>query len=277
MPVTAATSATVRTLVITGYGTNCEVECAHAAKKAGADLADIAHFSDLAEGRVVLGDYNFLIFPGSFLDGDDLGAAQAAAQRWKHTATQSGPLVDQLLRFINSGGLILGICNGFQLLVKLGLLPALDGAYLDRQVSLAHNVSARFEDRWCHLEVNQASPCVFTKGLTSLYIPIRHGEGNLVPRDEATLERLQKEELIVVRYADPETGLPTQEYPYNPNGSPLGIAGLCDPTGRIFGLMPHPEAFNHPTNHPGWTRGENDPLGLIVFENAVRYLKGSAV
>ena len=264
----------VRALVITGYGTNCEVECAHAAKLAGADVADIVHFSDLAQGRALLGDYNFLIFPGGFLDGDDLGAAQAAAQRWKHTAAGDGaPLVDQLLHFINSGGLILGICNGFQLLVKLGLLPALNGAYLERQVSLAHNVSARFEDRWCRLSVNAASPCVFTKGLTSLYIPVRHGEGNLVPQDALTLARLEKEQLIVMQYADPETGLPTQEYPYNPNGSPLGIAGLCDPTGRIFGLMPHPEAFSHPTNHPGWTRGETAPLGLVIFENAVRYLR----
>ena len=101
----AATAHAVRTLVITGYGTNCEVECAHAARLAGADLADIVHFSDLAEGRVFLEEYNFLIFPGGFLDGDDLGAAQAAAQRWKHSTTDSGaPLVEQLLQFINSGG-----------------------------------------------------------------------------------------------------------------------------------------------------------------------------
>ena len=271
----AAKSPAVRTLVITGYGTNCEVECAHAAKLAGADVADIAHFSDLAQGRVLLDEYNFLIFPGGFLDGDDLGAAQAAAQRWKHTVTDKGPLVEQLLQFINKGGLVLGICNGFQLLVKLGLLPALDGAFLERQVSLAHNVSARFEDRWCRLAVNEQSPCVFTKGLQNLYIPVRHGEGNLVPRDEEILKRLAEEQLIAVQYADPENGRPTQEYPHNPNGSPMGIAGLCDPSGRIFGLMPHPEAFNHPTNHPGWTRGEAAPLGLCMFENAVHYLRQS--
>ncbi len=268
---------TVRTLVITGYGTNCEVECSHAAKLAGADAVDICHFADIVEGRTVIGDYNFLIFPGGFLDGDDLGAAQAAAQRWKYAVPRKGePLVTQLMAFIQNGGLILGICNGFQLLVKLGLLPALDGKYLERQVSLAHNASARYEDRWCRLAVNPDSPCVFTRGLSSLYMPVRHGEGNLVPQDDATLARLQKENLIAVQYASPETGLPTQEYPYNPNGSPLGIAGLCDPSGRIFGLMPHPEAYNHPTNHPGWTRGEKAPLGTLLFENAVRYLREKA-
>lgn len=260
-------------LVITGYGTNCEVECAHAAKKAGADSVDVVHFADVVKGRAVISRYNFLIFPGGFLDGDDLGAAQAAAQRWKYTTPENGtPLVEQVLELVNNGGLLLGICNGFQLLVKLGLLPALDGKYLMRQVSLAHNASARYEDRWCTLKVNQESPCVFTKGLSSLYLPVRHGEGNLVADNEETLARLVKENLIPVQYANPETGEPTQEYPLNPNGSPLGIAGLCDPTGRIFGLMPHPEAYNSPTNHPGWTRGETSTLGLVLFENAVNYL-----
>ncbi|MDR0338678.1 MAG: phosphoribosylformylglycinamidine synthase subunit PurQ [Desulfovibrio sp.] len=265
----------VRALVITGYGANCEVECAHAASLAGADKADIVHFADIVESRVRIGDYNFLIFPGGFLDGDDLGAAQAAAQRWKHATPKSGePLVKQLLAFIDSGGLILGICNGFQLLVKLGLLPALDGRYLERQVSLAHNASARYEDRWCLLKVNEKSPCIFTKGLSSLYIPVRHGEGNLVPGDQRILDGLAEHELIVVQYAHPESGAPTEEYPHNPNGSPRGIAGLCDPSGRIFGLMPHPEAYNHPTNHPGWTRGEQATPGLSIFENALRYLRG---
>lgn len=268
----------VRSLVITGYGTNCEVECAHAVRQAGADTADIVHFADLVEGRIALADYNFIVFPGGFLDGDDLGAAQAAAQRWKHAKPKKGaPLVDQLRAFIERGGLILGICNGFQLLVKLGLLPALDNAYLERQVTLAHNSSARYEDRWCRLAVNPDSPCVFTKGLDYLYIPVRHGEGKLVAKDENTLKRLCDENLVVVQYADPESGKPTEEYPYNPNGSPLGIAGLCDPSGRIFGLMPHPEAFNHPTNHPGWTRGENDPIGTVVFDNAVAYLRSQTV
>ncbi len=269
----------VNTLVITGYGTNCEVESAHAARSAGADRADIVFFSDLVAGRVRLCDYNFIVFPGGFLDGDDLGAAQAAALRWRYAVTAQGePLLDQLLAFRDQGGIILGICNGFQLLVKLGLLPALplgDAAHgLERQVSLGHNDSARFEDRWVHLRVNTQSPCVFTRGLERLYLPVRHGEGKLVPKDDALLDLLEQHNLVTLRYADPETGAPTQRYPENPNGSPRGIAGLTDPTGRILGLMPHPEAFAHPTNHPSWTRGDTATLGTALFVNGVRHLKG---
>ena len=264
----------VNSLVITGYGTNCEVECAHAATLAGSDTVTIAHFADLTSGRVRLEDYSFLIFPGGFLDGDDLGAAQAASIRWKHATDDKGvPLVDQLMALVKRGGLVLGICNGFQLLVKLGLLPALDGLYLDRQVSLMHNASARFEDRWCHLAVNEKSPCVFTKGLSKLYFPVRHGEGRLVPRDAEVLERLEREELVALRYALPHSYAPTQQYPENPNDSPNAIAGLTDPTGRIFGLMPHPEAYTHPTNHPGWTRGEQSLFGTELFANGIRYLR----
>ncbi len=267
-------SGTVNTLVITGYGTNCEVECAHAARLAGSDKTDIIHFSGLTAGRFRLKDYRFLIFPGGFLDGDDLGAAQAASIRWKHSKDGAGlPLVEQLLEFIDKGGIILGICNGFQLLVKLGLLPALDKMYLTRQASLMHNASARYEDRWCTLAVNPASPCVFTKGLSSLYLPVRHGEGRLVTENEAIMSRILAENLAPVQYADPATGKVTQEYPHNPNGSPHGIAGLCDPTGRIFGLMPHPEAYNHETNHPGWTRGEKDTPGTALLANGIRSLR----
>lgn len=265
---------TVNSLVITGFGTNCEVECAHAAKAAGSDKTDIIHFSDLTAGKARLDTYRFLILPGGFLDGDDLGAAQAASIRWKHsTDAQGALLVDQLKTFLDKGGLVLGICNGFQLLVKLGLLPALDGQYFTRQVSLMHNESARFEDRWCALSVNPDSPCVFTKGLTRLYFPVRHGEGRLVVENDAIMDRIMAENLAPVFYADPETGLPTQSYPENPNGSPNAIAGLTDPTGRIFGLMPHPEAFSSETNHPGWTRGERAPLGTLMFENAVTFLR----
>ena len=266
----------VNTLVITGYGTNCEVECAYAAKQAGADHVDTVHFSDLVAERTRLTDYNFLILPGGFLDGDDLGAAQAAAQRWKHATSATGtPLLDQLKAFFTNGGIILGICNGFQLLVKLGLLPAIGGAYFERQVSLSHNDSARYEDRWVHLLSNPNSPCVFTKGLDMLYVPVRHGEGKIIPQDDATLSTLQTENLIALQYADAATGEVTMAYPANPNGSPLGIAGLTDPSGRILGLMPHPEAFNHQSNHPGWPAAEsaNDPLGTIILENGINYLK----
>lgn len=266
--------ARVKALVLTGYGTNCEQESAHAARQSGADEADIAYFSDISSGHVRMEDYNFLIFPGGFLDGDDLGSAQAAALRWRFAKTADGhPVIEQLKAFFEAGGIILGICNGFQLLVKLGLLPALGGRYFERQVSLSNNDSARFEDRWVHLSVEQDSPCVFTKGLSSLYLPVRHGEGKIVPLDDATLAEVEAKKLVALRYMDPASGAATMEYPLNPNGSPNAIAGLTDPTGRILGLMPHPEAYNHPCNHPGWTRGETSPLGLTLLEGGVRYLK----
>ena len=266
-----------RTLVITGHGTNCEVESAHAARTAGSDVTDIVFFSDIVAGRTRIDAYNFLIFPGGFLDGDDLGAAQAAAVRWRHAKTQAGePLLDQLQAFLAAGGLVLGICNGFQLLVKLGLLPALDGLYFSRQVSLSNNDSARFEDRWVTLAANPASPCLFTKGVTRLELPVRHGEGKLAATQPAILDRLMADGAVALQYADPASGAPTMDYPANPNGSPLAIAGLTDPSGRILGLMPHPEAFNHPTNHPGYTRGERPTLGTVLFENAVNHLHGIA-
>lgn len=265
---------TVNTLVITGYGTNCEVECAHTAKLAGSDTTNIIHFSDLTTGKTKLASYQFLIFPGGFLDGDDLGAAQAASIRWKYSSDQKKtPLVNQLLEFINNGGLILGICNGFQLLVKLGLLPALGDKFLSRQVSLTHNESARFEDRWCTLAINRESPCVFTKGINSLYLPVRHGEGRLVAQNDDVMRQILEQNLAPVMYADPDTLLPTQQYPANPNGSPYAIAGLTDPSGKIFGLMPHPEAYNHDTNHPRWTQGEKATLGTRLFENGIAYLR----
>ncbi|BBD07566.1 phosphoribosylformylglycinamidine synthase subunit PurQ [Desulfovibrio ferrophilus] len=267
--------AQVKALVITGYGTNCHAESAHAATQAGADSATVVYFSDLVAGRNRLEDYNFLIFPGGFLDGDDLGAAQAAALRWKFAKTKDGhALLDQLKAFFNAGGLVMGICNGFQLLVKLGLLPGLNGEYFDRQVSLSLNDSAKFEDRWVQLKANPNSPCVFTKGIDTLDLPIRHGEGKLIPKDDATLQALIDNNLIALQYAHPESGAPTQEYPFNPNGSPHAIAGLTDPSGRVLGLMPHPEAFNHKTNHPNWTRGIDTQLGTVLMENAVNHLKG---
>lgn len=261
-----------RVCVITGYGTNSHLETAHTARLAGADRVDLAHFSQILSGKYLLSDYNFLIFPGGFLDGDDLGAGQAAAVRWRFLKDSEGiALLDRLRDFLNRGGLILGICNGFQLLVKLGLLPALDGLYFERQASLGQNDSGKFEDRWVRLKVNEVSPCVFTKNLRSLYLPVRHGEGKIAASAEV-LSRIETENLDALRYAN-DRGEPTMDYPANPNGSPLAIAGLSDPSGHILGLMPHPEAFHHATNHPGWTRGEMDPPGTLLFVNAVRFLK----
>lgn len=266
--------AAVKTLVVTGYGTNSQLETAHAARLAGSDQVELAHFADIASGDCDMLAWQFLIFPGGFLDGDHLGAAQAAASRWRFMKTPSGrPLLDILREFLQNGGLILGICNGFQLLVKLGLLPGLNGLDFERQITLGHNDSGRFEDRWVHLAVNRNCPSVFTRNLPPLLLPARHGEGKVIASKDC-LKQLREKNLIALQYADPQSGEPTQVYPANPNGSPLGIAGISDPTGHILGLMPHPEAFHHVTNHPGWTRGELHPPGTLLFVNAIRYLRG---
>lgn len=269
--------AAVHALVITGYGTNSQRETAHTAILAGCDRADTRHFSEIVSGECNILDYQFLIFPGGFLDGDDLGAAQAAAMRWRYLKTARGtPLLEELRQFLARGGLVLGICNGFQLLVKIGLLPALAGMEFDRQASLAPNESGKYEDRWVYLRPNPACNCVFTRNLPQLHLPVRHGEGRFTASGEI-ITLLQRKNLIALQYADPQTGLPTQVYPWNPNGSPLGIAGITDPSGHILGLMPHPEAFHHVTNHPGWTRGELNAPGTMLFVNAVNYLREKAV
>ncbi|MEW6333319.1 MAG: phosphoribosylformylglycinamidine synthase subunit PurQ [Thermodesulfobacteriota bacterium] len=267
----------IRAIVITGNGTNCEMEMAHACRLAGFDTVEIVHLSELLCGSKRLDDYHFLNLPGGFLDGDDLGSAKAGANRILHASVAGGQgrLFDQFLRFIGEGKLILGVCNGFQLLVKLGMLPGFDGQYDRQAVTLSFNDSGRFEDRWVHLRVASASPCVFTRGLGELYLPVRHGEGKFIPRDEGVLERLHRERLIAVQYSDGCDSGPTLDYPANPNGSVDGIAGICDATGRIFGLMPHPEAFLHRTNHPRWTREAlpEEGMGLSLFRNAADFLR----
>ena len=267
----------VKAIVITGYGTNCEMEMAHACKLGGADQVDIVHMSELIHGEYRLDDYHLLNLPGGFLDGDDLGAGQAGAHRVKYAEVvgTGDKLQNQLLQFIAAGKLIIGVCNGFQLMVKMGLLPGFNGQYDHRQVSLTYNDSSRFEDRWVNLVVDPDSPCVFTKGLTSLYYPVRHGEGKFVTQDDAALNRIQQEHLVALRYAHPDSGKATMDYPFNPNGSPDAIAGICDPTGRLFGLMPHPEAFLHRTNHPRWTREDlqEEGQGVVLFRNGIDFIR----
>ncbi|MGQ9744704.1 MAG: phosphoribosylformylglycinamidine synthase subunit PurQ [Dissulfurimicrobium sp.] len=267
----------VKVIVLTGYGINCEREMAYASRLAGADQVDIVHLSDLLHGVVRLDGYHFLNLPGGFLDGDNLGSAQVGAHRLKYARVKGTGerLMDQLLAFVKGGGLILGVCNGFQLLVKAGLLPGFGGNYEERVTSLTYNDSGRFEDRWVTCRVVKDSPCIFTKGLDSLELPVRHGEGKFVTLDRTVRDRLVREGLVAMQYVSPITNEPTDEYPYNPNGSELAVAGVCDPSGRIFGMMPHPEAFNHRTNHPEWTRRDipEEGAGIAIFRNAVEYIR----
>jgi len=269
--------AQTKAIVISGYGTNCEMEMAHACRLAGFDQVDIVHMSTLIEGETRLDDYHFLNLPGGFLDGDDLGAAKAGANRILHARIRGSEerLFAQFSRFIARGKLILGVCNGFQLLVKLGILPLFEGPVGKQEVTLTFNDSGRFEDRWVYLKANEASPCIFTRSLAGLYLPVRHGEGKFIAKGEKTLERLRRDRHIVLQYCHAGYGASTMDYPANPNGSALGIAGICDGTGRIFGLMPHPEAYLHYTNHPRWCR-ENLPeegMGLRIFKNAASFIR----
>ncbi|MBI4775725.1 MAG: phosphoribosylformylglycinamidine synthase subunit PurQ [Deltaproteobacteria bacterium] len=272
----------IRALVLTGYGLNCDHETAYSLRLAGAE-ADRVHVNELvgvtAEHRKRLSDYDMLIFDGGFSWGDDHGAGVLLALR---LGAHLGP---DIRNFLGEGKLVLGICNGFQALVNLGLLPGLDGDYTARRVALTWNDCGNFQNRWVNLGVNTDSPCVFTRHIEGLELPVRHGEGKFVA-EESVLDTLEKNAQIVVRYASPNGSPAGGHFPDNPNGSLRDIAGICDPTGRVFGLMPHPEAYNHWTNHPNWTyqkevrrrRGIMDiespeGAGIQLFRNAVEYLK----
>jgi len=267
-----------RAIVITGNGTNCEMEAAHACRLGGFDETVIAHIAEILSGEIRLDDFHFLNLTGGFLDGDDLGSAKAQANRLKHAAVSGTgeKLVEQFSRFIAAGKLILGVCNGFQLMVKMGMLPGFDGEYMCQTVTLTHNDFGRFQDRWTYLQVDPSSPSVFTRGIDKgIYLPVRHGEGKFLCDSDATLARIEAGHLAVLRYSDAGYAKATMEFPANPNGSTNAIAALCDPSGRLMGLMPHPEAFVHYTQHPRWTREalpeEGD--GLILYKNAAEYVR----
>jgi phosphoribosylformylglycinamidine synthase subunit PurQ / glutaminase len=218
-----------------------------------------------------------MVFVGGFSWGDDHGAGVIQAVRMK---TNGG---DRLIEFVEKGNLVLGICNGFQTLVNIGLLPGMDHDYKTRSVALTYNDCGNFRDDWVHLSINGRSPCVFTKGIEFIELPVRHGEGKFIA-DNVVFNQLSRNQQIVCRYAMPDGSPASGKFPFNPNGSLDDIAGICDSTGRVFGLMPHPEAFNHPTNHPQWTRkkeiirrGIEAPeapslTGIKLFENAVGFL-----
>ncbi|MCZ7405424.1 MAG: phosphoribosylformylglycinamidine synthase I [Candidatus Methanoperedens sp.] len=255
-----------KAFVLTGYGINCDMELAHAFKLAGAE-AERVHLTDLINGTRKLSDYHILALPGGFSFGDDIASGKVLANMIKYN------LGGQVREFMNEGKLIIGICNGFQAMVKMGLLPAFDGDYSMQDVTLTFNDSGRFEDRWVHLKTNKNSKCVFTKGIDSMYLPVRHGEGKFVAKNPQVLLRLKKNNQVVFQYVDSEGNL--AGYPRNPNGSVENIAAICDETGRVFGMMPHPEAFQHRTNHPAWTREElpEEGAGVAIFRNAVEYVR----
>ncbi len=258
-----------RAIVLRAPGTNCDEETSAAWTLAGAE-AETWHVGRLLEAPQALDGFSIVTIPGGFSYGDDLGAGRIFATRI------GAVLGDALRRFHERGGLILGICNGFQVLVRAGLLPGgpADSSAKVTSSSLAtltHNVSGHFEARWVRLAPTPGlSP--FVTATEPIELPVAHGEGKFLMADPLAQQALETSGQVVLRYADGQ-GRPTQAYPANPNGSPGAIAGVCDPTGRIFGLMPHPERFVEPLQHPRWTRRQvplDEPGdGLRIFRDAV--------
>ena len=242
-----------RVIVLRTAGTNCDNETAAAFKIAGS-VSELVHINELARGEKFLKYFQILAIPGGFTYGDDIASGKILANEIKYK------LNEDLKNFINSGKLIIGICNGFQVLVKAGILPGINKGVIES--TLSFNDSGSFIDKWVELE--PSGRCVWTKGLKeTIYLPIAHGEGKFIPKNRDILNQLRKNEQIIFKYAD------------NPNGSIDDIAGICDTTGRVLGLMPHPERHILGTQHPRWTREglKERGDGFAIFKNGVDYVK----
>ena len=255
--------ANIRVAVLKAPGTNCDQETLHAFRLAGAE-AELVWIQDLMEVPGRLDQYQILAIPGGFTYGDDLGAGRLLASELTNR------LQNQFEAFLKKDKLVIGICNGFQILVKAGILPS-GRLGVPQEATLTWNDSGKFEDRWICLK-SEFNVCIWTHGMEEiLELPVAHAEGKFLPKDPTVLEQLLGFGQIVFHYTDPrgtEAG-----YPWNPNGSVGNIAGICDPSGRVFGLMPHPERHVVGTQHPRWTRegrtGEGD--GLRIFQNGVKW------
>ncbi len=252
----ATATSTVKVLVLRAPGTNCDEETGFAFSAAGGHC-DYVHINRLIESPQLVNDYQILCLPGGFSYGDDIAAGRILASQMQSR------LADVIAEFHAAGKLILGICNGFQILIKSGFLLPPDDQGLT--ATLAWNDSGRFLDRWVQLKCN-SKKCVFLKDVDRMYLPIAHAEGKFVARDAGVMESLIAADQVAMTYelADGEA---------SPNGSTADLAGLCDSTGRIFGLMPHPERHIDPTHHPRWTREglAKEGEGMAVFRNAIEY------
>ena len=259
-----------KVLILRAPGINCERETFDAFARAGG-ACEYVHITQLLAAPDRLDHFRVLAVPGGFAYGDDIASGRVLAQEIKHR------LGDRVLRFVERGGLGLGICNGFQVLVRLGLLPCTQGR-LEEEVTLTHNLSNHYECRWVTLQ-SQKSRCVFLPAGLTLRWPAAHGEGRLIARDPALAQYLLDEGFAALRYVD-AAGQPTEHYPMNPNGAPLGLAGLTDRSGRVLGMMPHPDRSYLPTHMPDWRktlleRGSlpEDGDGMVVFREMVRVAK----
>ncbi len=247
----------VRVLIPVGLGLNCEEETAHAFRTLGVE-PDLVHLTDLLTSRHErrLSDYHLVVFIGGFSYGDHVAGGLVLATRLR------AHLLADLEAFLERGGLALGICNGFQALVRLGLVPGPDDGRHDfvQRADLGPNDRLGYRDAWVRLRVDARANGPWTHGLDELELPARHGEGKFLVPSRADLERLGRNGQIAFRYVDDE-GEPTERWPSNPNGSSGGVAGVTDHTGRILGLMPHPDAFLHPWHHPRWRHGGRGERG----------------
>jgi len=254
-------------LVLKAPGTNCDEETKTAFELVGCHT-EIVLMEELYRGEIELNRFHILIFPGGFSYGDDIAAGKVWATEIEHS------LREKIEHFIKEGKLVLGICNGFQVLVKLGILPALNRK-IEQSVSLITNDSARYEDRWVFLK-SISKKSVFVKNTEKLfYIPVAHTEGKFVARDNNTLKKLFDDKQVIFQYVD-RKGM-TGGYPINPNGSVRNIAGICDTTGRVLGMMPHPERAILVTQYPNWRRNRvnSSMMGLTIIKNAIHYIKTS--
>ena len=255
-------SAKPKALIIRAPGTNCEHDTAYAFSLAGAEPT-VMHVNQVISSRDRVDDFQILCVPGGFSYGDDVAAGKVLAAQLEHN------LSDVLRNFHAQGKLILGICNGFQVLIKSGLF--FDETSDSAAATLTWNDSGRYLDAWVHLH-SDSDLCVFLKGIDLLELPIAHAEGRFVALSDDELKTLDSNGQLAIRYCKPEGPNGKVPYPMNPNGSQADVAGICDSTGRVFGLMPHPERNIDPTHHPNWTRGDRSGgSGLKIFKNAVAY------
>ncbi len=259
----------VKAIVLRAAGINCDTETEYALNLAGANAQRI-HINQIIEKQTILDGFHIMVFPGGFSYGDDVAAGKILANQIIHH------LAEAIRKFIADGKLVLGICNGFQVLTKMGILPGDDSttpAY-QNDVTITCNDSGIFEDRWVYL-APQTKRCLFIDPDKQIYMPIAHGEGKVVAKDDDTLQALIDNDHIAFKYVDEDGN--EGGYPINPNGSIASIAGLTDTTGRVLGLMPHPERHIHNTQHPRWTRlkTKGQPDGMTIFKNAVNYIKNN--
>ncbi len=270
-----------KVLILVGYGINCDYETQHAFELLNT-VADRVHVNELIDNKQMLEDYQILFIPGGFSYGDELGAGKVLANKLMLN------LGDEILDFIKDGKLIGGHCNGAQVLVKAGLVPATDGKMGEQQATLTVNNTNRYEDRLIYLK-NVSTKCVWTRDLPIMQVPIAHGEGKFITSDEKLIDKMKENDQIALLYVKPDGSPAKGEFPWNPNGSIADIAGICDPSGRVFAQMPHPERYLSLVNHPQWTRivrqlllkDENNDIneidwageGILVFKNAVEHAR----